>query len=138
MRDEGGAAGARERDAPTIVHNATGLSYASYAEAVVKGRARIKRFLDADLFADPARDILLAVFAAEERGRTVSLTDCEHIAGIPATTTQRWVRTLVARGLLDRIEDPQDRRRTLLRLTARSRLAMLDYLEHVSPIPLRR
>jgi hypothetical protein len=51
-----------------------------------------------DLFADPAWDILLHLFAARLRGRTLSLDDLDVVC--PRTTLARWAAVLERRGLV--------------------------------------
>jgi hypothetical protein len=60
-------------------------------------RARADMF-GADLFADPAWDILLQLFAARFGGRRLGLDDL--VAVCPRTTLARWTAVLERRGLV--------------------------------------
>ena len=51
-----------------------------------------------ELFSDPAWDILLELFSARLRRRSVSLGSLNHVA--PASVVVRWVSVLVERGLV--------------------------------------
>ena len=101
------------------------------ARRLLSERARIGRYLDADLFADPAYDILLDLFVSGEEGRAVSMSNSACIARVPRTTALRWVRLLEERGLVELYADEGDRRSTLLRLSTSARASVMSYLRHV-------
>jgi len=77
-----------------------------------------------NLFADPAWDILLDLFACAHESREVSISSACIAANVPFTTALRYVKLLDQAGLIERRDDEGDRRRQLLRLTpeATSRL----------------
>lgn len=83
----------------------------------------------AGLFGDPAWDILLELLASELEGRSVTISDACNCAAVPTTTALRHIHALVKRGIVERTLDVHDRRRSLLRLSHASRLAMLDILQ---------
>ena len=101
------------------------LAAEEYAE-----RARRRNFFDADLFADPAWDILLDLYAAQMSGRRISITSCCIASQVPPTTALRWISQLSESGLLVREEDPDDMRRNWIRLSDTARIAMKDYFQH--------
>lgn len=78
----------------------------------------------ADLFADPAWDILLEAYACTLSQRRTSVTDLCHAARIPSTTALRWVGKLEQDGWLKRHGDPLDRRRSWVELTEKGVGAM--------------
>jgi DNA-binding MarR family transcriptional regulator len=90
------------------------------------------RHLDADLFADPAYDILLDLFASGEEGRPVSMSSGAYAARVARTTALRWIRLLEKRGLIEFYADEADRRLTLIRLTASARTSLFLYLRQVA------
>lgn len=84
---------------------------------------------NADLFGEPAWDILLDLFIAGEIAKPVSVTSACIGASTPPTTALRWLCVLEKRGLVERIPDPHDRRRALMRLTPKADQSLRAYLE---------
>lgn len=82
---------------------------------------RFRRFRErafpAELFADPAWDILLNLYIAETLEQPVSVTSASIAAAAPPSTGLRHVRRLEEVGIIARALDPVDRRRAHLRLT---------------------
>jgi hypothetical protein len=91
-------------------------------------RAKLGTFLDADLFADPARDILLDLFVAGEEGARISISSCCIAAAVPPTTALRWIGMLKKRGLVNETIDPMDGRRKWLSLSPHAREAVRAYV----------
>lgn len=102
---------------------------------VIASRQARARFFDAELFADPAWDMLLDLTAAEGEGERVSVTSLCIAAAVPATTGLRWIKQLVDCGVFERVADPNDRRRAFIGLSAQSRKAMARYFAEVE-VPL--
>jgi DNA-binding MarR family transcriptional regulator len=90
------------------------------------------QFFDEHLFADPAWDILLELYALECEGRRVSVSKLSVAAGVPCTTTLRWSDKLEADGLVVRFDDPVDGRRVWIELSERGLKTMKSYVEHVA------
>ena len=84
---------------------------------ILRQRQQRARFFDADLFADPAWDMLLDLAAAREEDKRVSVTSLCIAAGVPPTTALRWIGQMQHAGLFERVEDPSDRRRAFIALT---------------------
>lgn len=72
----------------------------------------------ADIFGEPAWDMLLDLYIALHEGRSVTVSNACLSSGAATTTGLRWVATLAERGLVERIPDPKDGRRYFVRLTA--------------------
>lgn len=70
------------------------------------------------IFADPAWDMLLDLFASKLEGTEVCVSDACSAAGVPPTTALRWLCRLEDSGLLVRRSDPKDSRRIHVELTA--------------------
>lgn len=98
---------------------------------MIKARQARARFFDAELFADPAWDILLDLTAARAEGQQVSVTSLCIAAGVPATTALRWIGQMVEQGLLVRVQDREDRRRAFIALSDVSAAAMARYFAEV-------
>jgi DNA-binding MarR family transcriptional regulator len=90
-------------------------------------------FFDDDLFADPAWDILLELYAAELGQQRLSITNLCAVAAVPATTALRWIALLEKKTLISRRPDPMDGRRIFVALSADGLQAMEDYFRTVSP-----
>ena len=78
---------------------------------VLVDRARRNRIFPAELFADPAWDILLHLYSSHLAQQRETITGIISLSGLPATTGLRWVHKLVDEGLLILRDDPLDLRR---------------------------
>jgi len=107
-------------------------SVAVFARQMLAARGRLSQFVDSDLFADPARDILLDLFVAGEEGRRISISSCCIAAAVPPTTALRWIGMLKKRNLVQETVDPADGRRKWLSLTPDVHNAMRDYVNAVA------
>lgn len=95
--------------------------------AVIRSRRLRAQYFAAELFADPAWDMLLDLFAAELESRRVSVSSLCIAAAVPPTTALRWIGTLHEAGLFERHADPSDRRRAYIGLTAKGLDGMRCY-----------
>lgn len=102
------------------------------ASAILRMRRRRDRHLPADLFAEPAWDILLELFIAGERRQPVTVTQACSGSGVPTTTALRWIKLLEQRGCLARARHEHDGRIVYLSLTPESREAMQALLRDLS------
>ena len=99
-------------------------------EAIYAGR-RLRSSVfgaDADLFGEPAWDILLDAAIMEGRGKRVSVTSACLAADVPSTTALRYLSALEERGMLVREVDPLDNRRRFVKLTAKGKRLLKDYM----------
>jgi DNA-binding MarR family transcriptional regulator len=85
--------------------------------ALLRARRLREQYLPADLFADPAWDMMLDLMAARLAGQRVSVSSLCIAAAVPPTTALRWIRQLTDRGVFARIDDPADGRRVFIELT---------------------
>ena len=116
------------------------LPDAASIRALIARRQARARFFDAELFADPAWDILLDLTAARAERRKVSVTSLCIAAGVPATTALRWISQMVESDLLVRIPDPHDRRRAHIALSDSTADVMARYFAEIGlgaaqPVP---
>ena len=95
--------------------------------ATIRARRMRDQFFEAGLFADPAWDMLLDLFAAHLEHARVSVSSLCIAAAVPPTTALRWITTMREAGLLDRHDDPFDRRRAYVGLTDAALSAMRRY-----------
>lgn len=108
----------------TIVH--ANITAKSVREIIKKRRLR-ERFFDAELFADPAWDILLDLKAAALEGRNVSVSSLCIAAAVPPTTALRWITAMTESGMLARRQDPDDARRVFIELSDETSAKLDDY-----------
>ncbi|MEL7447352.1 MAG: MarR family transcriptional regulator [Pseudomonadota bacterium] len=99
---------------------------------IIANRQARAKFFDAELFADPAWDMLLDLTAAHAEHRRVSVTSLCIASGVPATTALRWVRQMVDSGIFVRIADSTDKRRAFIALSDNSTEAMARYFRQIA------
>lgn len=97
-----------------------------HVRQIMRARRARGRFFDSSLFADPAWDMLLELFASGLSGRRVSVTGVSAASAVPGTTALRWISSLEQHGLITRQEDPLDRRRYYLSLSPEAHSTMVD------------
>ena len=91
---------------------------------IIRARRARRKYLSAELFADPAWDILLVLLERDLRGlRTNVSFACAH-AAVPATTALRWLSGLTAQGLVQRYPHPTDQRVFLVSLADETKAAL--------------
>ena len=109
-----------------------------YAELIAIRRGLLARqqrgrFFNPKLFADPAWDMLLELYAASLTQRRMTVSRLAERACVPMTTALRWIATLEQEELIDREADRLDRRRIFLALTDKGQRAMSGYFEELHP-----
>lgn len=109
------------------------LSAASI-RAMIRARRLRDQFFQAELFADPAWDMLLDLMAARLDGQRVAVSSLCIAAAVPATTALRWIKTLTDHGLFVRTADPQDGRRVFIELSDNAAAQLGGYLRAVRRI----
>jgi Winged helix DNA-binding domain len=110
---------------------------AARIRAMIRARRLRDHFFRAELFADPAWDMLLDLLAARLEGRRVAVSSLCIAAAVPPTTALRWIKTLTERGLFVREADPADGRRVHVALSdeaAAALAACLGAIERLSPL----
>lgn len=110
-----------------------GSALPSHAEirAIIRARRMRDQFLPADLFADPAWDMILDLMAARLAGQRVSVSSLCIAAAVPPTTALRHIRQLTDRAVFARIDDPVDGRRVFIELTDAAAQAVIGWAQAV-------
>jgi DNA-binding MarR family transcriptional regulator len=72
--------------------------------------------------------MLLDLYASGIEGQDISVSSACLAGAVPSTTALGWLVKLERRGLVVRIPDPSDGRRTFLRLTPNSSAAIEMWL----------
>lgn len=98
------------------------------AETFLRVRRLRGQHLGADLFADPAWDMLLDLFVQRRRGHRVSVTSLCIASQVPSTTALRWISIIVDRGLAQRETDTTDGRRIFIGLSETGERAVAQVL----------
>lgn len=86
------------------------------------------------LFSDPAWDILLFLFICDLNRRAASKKETWLSSCSPPTTALRWIAALEAAGLVTANPDEFDKRRSLVRITAKARHQIVRYFAQRGPI----
>ncbi|HMI40951.1 MAG TPA: MarR family transcriptional regulator [Sphingomicrobium sp.] len=110
-------------DAPAIDPDAV--------RAIIRARRLRARYFDAELFADPAWDMLLDLVQAEIDQLRVPVSSLCIAAAVPATTALRWIKTMTDSGLFVRRADPHDGRRVFVEMSQDTSLAMRRYFAEI-------
>lgn len=92
-------------------------------------RQRRVTMFPANIFADPAWDILLDLFVADLAGKNISISSACLASGVPPTTALRWLKRLEEKDLIERIPDPFDGRRVYVRLVEKAKKAIAWWVE---------
>lgn len=107
---------------------------AESVRAIIRARRARGKYLPADLFADPAWDMLLDLLQAELVQHRVPVSSLCIAAAVPATTALRWIKSMTDRGLLVRRPDPHDARRVFMELARQTSYAMRQYFGEVGTV----
>ena len=83
---------------------------------MIRFRRNRERLFGHHLFADPAWDMMLDLCLAAETHKPVSVSSLCLAAAVPSTTALRWIKMMEEHGMLNRQEDPHDKRRFFLAL----------------------
>lgn len=98
-----------------------------YLRRIIQHRQLRTRHFPADLFADPAWDIILDLAIARIEQKRVSITSACIASGVPPTTALRWITHMTNLGLLKRTEDDLDKRRAFVALSDKAAEALARY-----------
>ncbi|MDP9056066.1 MAG: hypothetical protein M3N34_01850 [Pseudomonadota bacterium] len=104
---------------------------AALALDIYEDRRRRVKLFGADLFGEPAWDILLDLFIATATGKQISVSSACIGSAVPSTTGLRWLAVLETRGLIVRENDDRDARRSHVRLSKLGHDQMEQYLKEV-------
>ena len=99
---------------------------------IISWRRLRTSFFPADLFSDPAWDMLLDLLIARLDDRPLQISYVGIEAGVPSSTSLRWVKDLRARGFVHRWQDPADRRRELVELSDQGLQAFASYVDQIA------
>lgn len=112
-----------------------GRLLARIAQAEYAARRRRDRLFDADLFAEPAWDMLLDLYVQRHHCRPVSIHSLCIAASVPQTTALRWIGKLASRGIVERRPCTYDNRVIHIALSSAGLSLMETYLRAQSGPP---
>lgn len=101
---------------------------ARLVDTICEIRRERHEFFPGNLFSDPAWDILLRLYVTHLEQYRTTVTALISSTGIPSTTLLRWLKALVAAGLVTRQDDPFDGRRVYVSLSHKGADSMHRYL----------
>ncbi len=104
--------------------------------AILRARRLRSEFFAEEMFADPAWDILLALLASELAQTRMPVTALCEAAAVPPTTALRWIQQMTHQGLLIRMDDPLDRRRTFIALNSQTSQTLRRYFQAITATPI--
>ena len=107
---------------------------AETVRAIIRARRLRGRYFPAELFADPAWDMLLDLLQAEISKLRVPVSSLCIAAAVPATTALRWLKSMVQEGIFIRREDPHDGRRVFVELAPATSQALRRYFAEVGAV----
>ncbi len=87
---------------------------------IARLRASRANYFPVDLFAEPAWDILLNLYASHLDQRRECIGGIIALSGVPATTGLRWVHKLADEKLILLSDDPFDQRRKWVALSPKA------------------
>lgn len=119
-----GGAGTAGLDALVEDREVLVLAKAAHDDRRIRGT-----YFRSDLFGEPGWDILLDLFIQQRVGRRISVTAACIGSGAATTTALRYLNLLIEDGLIQREGDPNDGRRSWLKLTPEAVETMTEYLK---------
>jgi hypothetical protein len=100
----------------------------AWADRLYAERRRRDSRFPADLFGEPAWDLLLAMFTARQKGQVMILCRAYKAAGVSDTTGRRLLDRMEEQGLITRRRAPRSRKMRIVELTDGAVERLVDYL----------
>jgi len=101
------------------------------ARQLLQARIKMAELVPKGLFRDPAWDMMLELFISGEEGGILFVKQLMIASGESSGAAMRRIDRLENADLIERIPDPLDHRRVIVRLTDRGRSAMIAMLQHI-------
>lgn len=93
------------------------------------------KYFPSELFSDPCWEMLLDLYDSLLAGQPATVTSLSAASGASTTTAWRRISTLEEHGLIQREEDPNDKRRMIVRLSKSGLSAVENFFETYSNRP---
>jgi DNA-binding MarR family transcriptional regulator len=86
-------------------------------QAMVRFRRQRDAILGAELFGEPVWEMLLDLLIARLLGKRVAVSSLCIASQAPESTALRHIQRMIKAGLVDKVDDPSDGRRSLIMLS---------------------
>ena len=110
-----------------------GLDRVNLVDRLRASRRRRAEIFGATIARDLPWDILLVLYASEDRNRP-TITSVQADVDAPLTTVLRWVKVLEEQNYVVRVRHPHDRRIAYITLSAEGKAALDEYFDAVSTL----
>lgn len=100
---------------------------AEEVRGLISARRLRDQHFDAELFADPAWDMLLDLLAAQLEGIQVAVSSLCIAANVPPTTALRWIKTMTEEQIFLRKADDRDGRRIFIELSDEATAGVIGF-----------
>ena len=94
------------------------------AHGVLELRRARTEFLNPAMLGEPAYDMLLCLYVSEGSADPLTPARLADLSGVPQSSALRWIEYLVSKELVARDRHPNDRRASVVGLTAKGREAL--------------
>ena len=98
------------------------------AQEFYEDRRRRSKIFPPSIFGEPGWDLLLDLYIAAKRNKSISVTSACIGSSVAATTALRWLQILEEKGLVERTGDNLDKRRSFIKLTEDGHAKMTEHL----------
>lgn len=115
----------------TAAHISEHHEAVTLARRLKAARNQRARLFQAELFGEPAWDMMLALYLASGEGYRLKITDLCEESGVSATTALRWIAQLTDLGLARRVPNPMDARSVFIEATDLLGTKLTEYLRGV-------
>ena len=92
---------------------------------------RRNSIMETTIFRDPAWDMLLDLYSAEQERRPLTVSQLCYGSGVAIATALRHIDRMVKANLLERRENARDHRSTIVSLTPDARVKFERFLDMV-------
>jgi hypothetical protein len=104
-----------------------------------KNRMARRRYFEFDyIVGEPCWDMLLDLCISEIEGKKVSVTSVCIASGARPTTALRWVSLLERDKMIEKQEDPSDKRRTFVKISKKTFDDMFEYFKYTTRVKFGR
>lgn len=103
------------------------------ATRILARRGARRKFFSPAIFGEPAWELLLKLYLAEEEGGKLTITNLCQNSGFPTTTALRWLHYLEADRLVRREASLVDNRIYYVHLNVKARMALHQFLLEAWP-----
>ncbi len=102
------------------------------AKWILVSRKQRRSILPAMRFGEPTWEMVLDLYVTDSEDRRIDVTGLCLASGVAPTTALRYVDLLADEGLIVRVDDCQDGRRALIKMSGKLRSAIDTWLDRAS------